>query len=125
MTLTTNAEEHMAVILLRIQMKNLRKVPNKIYMPGIINESIRDLNKKKTPAMSWRLQLTSVWKECHITAENTRNYGKPSLIRINFGGVGGQVIRITEAKVNPKRQKKNITQINENFNDISSADENK
>jgi hypothetical protein len=38
-------------------------------------------------------------------AENVR--GKPSLIRVNFGGREGQVIRISEAKGNPKRQKKN------------------
>jgi hypothetical protein len=32
------------------------------------------------------------------------NYSKPLLIRSNWGG-GGQVIRISEAKGSPKRQK--------------------
>jgi hypothetical protein len=52
MKLTTNAEEHMAVILLRIQVKNPRKVRNKMYVPRITNKSIRYLNKKRTPILS-------------------------------------------------------------------------
>jgi hypothetical protein len=42
--------------------------------------------------------------------------------------LGGEVIRINEAKRSPKRQKKKeilITQINGKFNDTISADENK
>jgi hypothetical protein len=39
--------------------------------------------------------------------------------------LGVEVIQISEAKSSPKRKKKLRTQLNENFNDISSADENK
>jgi hypothetical protein len=49
-------------------------------------------------------------------------YSKPSLIRSNWGG---EVIRISETKVSPKRKKKLRTEINGKFNDIISADENK
>jgi hypothetical protein len=39
--------------------------------------------------------------------------------------LGGEVIRISEAKGSPKRQKKIRTQINGKCNNISSVDENK
>jgi hypothetical protein len=54
-------------------------------------------------------------------------YNKPLLIRSNWGrGHPNQaIICISEEKNSPKTQKKPRKQLNENCNNISSADENK
>jgi hypothetical protein len=52
-------------------------------------------------------------------------YSKPSLIRINEGRGLPVIIRINEAKVVTKRQKRSRKQINGKFSNISSSNENK